>query len=67
MMEEAVSSKDRSLEASGHDDFMEEVVSLLKALLGKDTNVYLDRDALVGGTAEAMDRALGARKLAGAR
>lgn len=44
-----------------------EILQLLQALLAKDTNVYLDRDTLVGGTAEAMDRALGARKLAGAR
>lgn len=67
MIAEAVSSEGRSLEASGHDDALEEIVSLLKSLLDKDTDIYLDGDTLVGRTAEAMDRALGARKMAGAR
>lgn len=54
-------------DGGGDDDALEEIIALLKALLGKDTDIYLDGDTLVGRTAEAMDRALGARKLAGAR
>lgn len=54
-------------DGGGDDDALEEIIALLKALLGKDTDIYLDGDTLVGRIAEAMDRALGARKLAGAR
>ena len=47
-------------EESGAD--MGEVLSLLRALLDKDTNIYIDKRELVGATVGATDRALGTRQ-----
>lgn len=44
-----------------------EIVSLLRVIAGKDSNIYLDGKTLVGGIASRMDSTLGARRAMTAR
>ena len=44
--------------ANGMDKF-DEMIYLMKELLGKDTSLYLDGDKLVGGTVKKYDKAMG--------
>lgn len=44
-----------------------EIVSLLRVIAGKDSNIYLDGKTLVGGIASRMDSTLGTRRAMTAR
>lgn len=45
----------------------DEIVSLLRVIAGKDSNIYLDGKTLVGGIASRMDSTLGTRRAMTAR